>query len=85
MIDIYAPNLNHIFETFDIMYQQEVTTEADDYLASLLVLGILVPVDGKYEAGKGWLLMQWSGSRRTKAFKKQMLSLVMVTKPVPCH
>lgn len=80
MIDIYAPNLNHIFETFDIMYQQEVTTEADDYLTSLLVLGILVPVDGKYEAGKEWLLMQWSGSRRTKAFKKQMLSLVIPQK-----
>ena len=80
MIDIYAPNLNNVFETFDNRYQREATTYTDDYLAALLALGILEPVDGKYETGKGWQLMQWSGSRRAKAFKKQMLSIATTQK-----
>lgn len=75
MIDIYAPNLNRVFETFDNSFQREETIVADDYLAALLALGILEPVDGKYETGRGWQLMQWSGTRRSKAFKKQMLSI----------
>jgi len=73
--NIYAPNLNRVFETFDNKNLQAVGTSdpEDDYLSMLLLVGILMEKDGRYDTGDGWQFMQLSGSRRAKLFKRKLL------------
>ena len=74
-ISIYAPNLNRVFEIFDNKNLQAVSAadQEDDYLSMLLLVGILVEKDGKYDIGDGWPFMQLSGSRRAKLFKRKLM------------
>ena len=73
--NIYAPNLNRVFETFDNKNLQAVgaSDPEDDYLSMLLLVGILMEKDGRYDTGNGWQFMQLSGSRRAKLFKRKLL------------
>lgn len=73
--NIYAPNLNRVFEVFDNKNLQTVrpADSDDDYLSVLLYVGILVEKDGRYDIGDGWSFMQLSGSRRAKLFKRKLL------------
>lgn len=74
-IDIYAPNLNLLFETFDNRLHETLANAEDDYLLALLGLGILIKDQGSYEVGSDWQLMLLTGSRRTAALKKRLLSM----------
>ena len=77
--DIYAPNLNRLFETFDNRLHEALTSDDDDYLLALLAFGILVNETDTYDVGKGWQLMLWTGSRRAVAFKQQLLGMEITT------
>lgn len=72
--NIYAPNLNRVFETFDNRNLQTISASdpEDDYLSMLLFVGILMEEDGEYDTGDGWQFMQLSGSRRAKLFKRKL-------------
>lgn len=39
--DIYAPNLNRLFEAFDNRLHEAMASDDDDYLLALLALGIM--------------------------------------------
>ena len=77
--DIYAPNLNLLFETFDNRLHGTIVNADDDYLLALLSLGILVEGSSIYNVGKDWSFMLWSGSRRAVAFKKHLLGMEIIT------
>ena len=83
---IYAPNLNKVFEAFDNHVQKSVLVDegGDDYLASLLTMGVLVKVESKYEVGQGWQFMMQSGFRRASQFKQKLLGLDEVVKISNC-
>lgn len=76
--DIYAPNLNLLFETFDNRFRKTLESDDDDYLLALLALGIMVEDSGIYDVGKDWQFMLWSGSRRADAFKKRLLDMEVI-------
>ena len=73
-VNIYAPNLNLLFEAFDNRVGRSVAPveEVGDYLSALLQLGILVEQDALYSVAEGWGLMQLSGSRLAKAFRRKL-------------
>ena len=52
--DIYAPNLNRLFEAFDNRLHETMANDDDDYLFALLALGILVNETGTYNVGQDW-------------------------------
>lgn len=74
-LNIYAPNLNKVFESFDYYYLSPVldNDDVDDYLTSLLVLGILEKRNSLYIVGNEWSFMILSGSRRAILFKQKLL------------
>lgn len=80
MVEIYAPNLNKVFEAYDNWYGKPVpaTAVTDDYLAALIQIGVLTEVDCQYVVMDGWQLMSFSGSRRAKAFKKKLSDIPAV-------
>lgn len=79
-VNIYAPNLNKLFECFDNRLGGQVVSDAesDDYLSALLQLGILEERDGLYDVAERWGLMQQSGSRRAKAFRRKLSGMPVV-------
>lgn len=79
-VNIYAPNLNNLFECFDNRLGRQVATDAegDDYLSALLQLGVLEERDGQYGVAEGWGLMQQSGSRLAKAFRRKLSGMPVV-------
>ena len=80
MVEIYAPNLNKVFEAYDNWYGKPVpaTAVTDDYLAALIQIGVLTEVDCQYVVMDEWQLMSFSGSRRAKAFKKKLSDIPAV-------
>ena len=77
--DIYAPNLNRLFEAFDNRLHKSLASDGDDYLFALLTLGILVNENDTYDVGKDWQLMLWTGSKRAAAFKQRLLGMEITT------
>ena len=77
--DIYAPNLNRLFEAFDNRLHEAMASDDDDYLLALLALGILENETGTYNVGMDWQLMLWTGSRRATAFKQRLLGMEITT------
>ncbi len=73
--DIYAPNLSKVFETFDNSLNGTFADVEDDYLLALLTLGILEKDQSSYKVGSDWQLMLLSGSRRSVAFKRRLLTM----------
>ncbi len=80
-VNIFAPNLNILFETYDNRVDSPVLPDADedDYLSALLQLGILAKSDSLYEMTDEWGLMRLSGSRLAKAFRRKMLEMPIVS------
>ena len=79
-VDIYAPNLNKIFETFDNKVETPVLSNVkeDNYLCSLLQLGILVEKNLTYKVGEDWTVMQLSGNKLSKEFRRKLLDMPIV-------
>lgn len=80
-VNIFAPNLNNLFETFDNRLGSQIVpvAEEDGYISALLQLGILVKSsDSLYDVGEEWSLMNFSGSRLAAAFRKKMLEMPII-------
>ena len=79
-VNIYAPNLNKLFEAFDDKIGRPVVTDldGDDYLSALLQLGILIERDSLYSVDESWGLMFQSGSRLAMAFRRKLMGLSII-------
>lgn len=78
-VNIYAPNLINLFETYDNRVGRPVDPNInDDYLSALLQLGVLIEKDSLYVTADEWGIMQLSGSRLAKAFRTKLLGMSIV-------
>lgn len=73
-ISTYAPNLDKLFESFDLNCGAHVLElpEGNDYLRVLLDNNVLQSKDGVFSCGLGWDFMTQQGERRRSLFRTNL-------------